>query len=197
MIVDLNRLDTDPASLPWWRTISDQVKGNSGRLDTLISNNTADYKQLSASLDSLTQQYNNLNTYVHSLPLTETRNSSSSNWSVGTAEPSWGTIHSQTFTVPEGKTWAVIGASMQVQYYSGGNGADFRININGTASRHGWASGSGSFGTSVAMGAQGSVTPGGTVTVAVEARYYAPAVGANVNNLLNLNTIVNWKLEVL
>lgn len=165
-------------------------------LAILNANNTADYKQLNASLSGVLNQYATLNSIIGSIPTTETKTTQLTDIGALTTTPV--EIATHTFVMPYTKDSFSVFAEMDAT--PGAVSPDPTMVINVVVAIPGRTFGSNFTNIPTGGTASGSnivsvtwaLAPGESVTVRYFARANSSTITSSVLNVVNCNSLITW-----
>lgn len=189
MTVNINRLDTGPDTLPWWRSMDNKSKQQQLEINRFASNSAADYKQLAAGLEGVLKQYQDLADYTNSIPTTEVFSTGISGY--GVSSTSYVDLASYTFRIPPGKNFVSVTAEFECAPNSGQSiYVENRVTIGGVFSHGGLAYCNGQGASFVSTTDSWMPVLGGLYTIRWQVRMNSDPVNATPNNAANCTALI-------
>jgi hypothetical protein len=189
MTVDLNRLDTGPESMPWWRTMDNKSKQQQLEVNRFASNSTADYKQLAAGLEGVLKQYQELADYTGRIPTTEVYSVDLNGYGVSSVD--YVDLASYTFVIPPGKNFVSVTAQFDLSPNSGQSiYVVNRVTIGGFYEHFGLAYCNGQGSSFLSTTDSWKPVLGGQYTIRWQVKMDSVPVNATINNVANCNALI-------
>jgi hypothetical protein len=191
MTVNINRLDTAPDTMPWWRTMDTKTDEQRKAIERFRSNGTADYKQLAAGLEGVLNQYQQLADYTNRITTTEVYSDDVSGFGVSNVE--YEALITHTFRVPPGKNRVSVVGQFDVNPNSGQSIYVINaVSVGGVYYHQAYAYCNGQAASFVSTSISWTPVPNGQYDIKYLVRMDSTPVNATPNNVANCNSFITF-----